>query len=266
MSNDRIKPPNTRYTLPPAVREQYDAMARSEANALLRVSGLQSRIAERDATIAGLMRSLERYTQKPASVDAAPEALEAGYRQGIEDALAAIDDMRDNFDDGTDPGPDRLLQGVDCACEAVEGCLEIDPEATEGEGGEGFIVRPLYWSEPVHFTSETVTGTAEAVIGDLQARLDEAERRAKAAEAKAELLRADVRVLACQWRAVDELEYCEYFPGCWNRAQPERAKAERAEAQHPGATLGPDPSMADLVAVLARMVTEAQPVAAAANG
>lgn len=136
MSSDRIKPPNAGYTLPPAVRERYDAMARSEANALLQVSGLQIYIAEQDATIAGLMRSLERYTQKPVSVDAAPEVLEAGYRQGIEDALAAIDDMRVNFDDGTDPGPDRLLQGVDCAREAVEGCLEIDPEATEGEGGE----------------------------------------------------------------------------------------------------------------------------------
>lgn len=143
------------------------------------------------------------------------------------------------------------------------GCLEIDPEATEGEGGEGFIVRPLYsWSGPAHLTSETVIGTAEAVIGDLQARLDEAKRRAKAAEAQVELLRGDVRVLACQWRAVDELQYCEYFPACWDRAQPERAKAERAEARHPGASLGRDPSMADLVAVLARMVAEAQPAPA----
>ncbi len=148
-----------------------------------------------------------------------------------------------------------------------EGRLEIDPEATEGEGGEGFIVRPLYsWSEPAHFTSETVIGTAEAVIGDLQARLDEAERRAKAAEGQVELLRADVRVLACQWRAVDELQFCGYFPPCWDRAQPERARAERAEAQYPGATLGREPSMADLVAALSRMVAEEPVATEAVNG
>jgi len=266
VSNDRIKLPNTGYTLPPAVRERYDAMARSEADARLQVSGLKLRVAEQDATIASLMRSLERCTQKPVSVDAAPEALEAGYRQGIEDALAAIDDMRVNFDDGTDPGPDRLMQGVDCAREAVEDCLGLDPETAEGEVDEGFIVRPGYsWGEPARFTSEVVIGTAEAVIGDLQARLDEAEQRAKAAEAQVERLRADVRVLACQWRAVDDLEDCGYFQRCWELAQPEQAKAERAEARHPGHTLGLDPGMADLVPVLSRMVVEIQPVAGGAE-
>jgi hypothetical protein len=53
-----------------------------------------------------------------------------GHRQGVLEALEAIDDVRGTLDDGTDRIPDRLLEGIDCARDAVKCCL--DNEKVEG--------------------------------------------------------------------------------------------------------------------------------------
>jgi len=51
-----------------------------------------------------------------------------GRRQGVLEALEVIDDVRGTLDDGTDRIPDRLLEGIDCARDAVKCCLDNDNE------------------------------------------------------------------------------------------------------------------------------------------
>jgi hypothetical protein len=55
-------------------------------------------------------------------------ALEEGRRQGVLEALEVIGDVRGTLDDGTDRIPDRLLEGIDCARDAVKCCLDNDNE------------------------------------------------------------------------------------------------------------------------------------------
>jgi hypothetical protein len=51
-----------------------------------------------------------------------------GRRQGVLEALEVIDDVRGTLDDGTDRIPDRLLEGIDCARDAVKCCLDTEKE------------------------------------------------------------------------------------------------------------------------------------------
>jgi hypothetical protein len=103
-------------------------------------------------------------------------------------------------------------------------------------------------------------------LGDVAVERDEATARAEAAEQRAEALAAEVarlraagRVIACQWRAVDDLEELNYFALCWDLAHPDSAKLECDRGVPAGLALGNDPSLADLVAALRLMLAEAQP-------
>lgn len=72
---------------------------------------------------------------------------------------------------------------------------------------------------------------------------------AEIASLRAELAqaRADARVLACQWRAVDDTEDLRFFGACWREAHPGRSEGD----------LGRDPTMADLVPALRRALVGA---------
>lgn len=86
--------------------------------------------------------------------------------------------------------------------------------------------------------SPVMVARAEGVT----AGLDAMRARAEAAEARAAQAQADARVLACQWRAVDDTEDLQFFGACWREAHPGRSEGD----------LGRDPTMADLVAALRR--------------
>ena len=77
---------------------------------------------------------------------------------------------------------------------------------------------------------------------DPPSEIDALRARAEAAERELAQARADARVLACQWRAVDDTEDLQFFGACWREAHPRRSERD----------LGRDPTMADLVAALRR--------------
>ena len=181
-------------------------------------------------------------------------------------AEASLEWCRDQAaeEEGWPEDTERILWG-----EVREGAtrrvLYAHDETCRNEGGR-LACDGADWHETWEYDLLPPVDAAEDAAAEATARAEAAEQRAEALEREVARLRAAGRVIACQWRAVDDMEELNYFALCWDLAYPDSAKLECDRGVPAGLALGNDPSLQDLVAALRLMLAEAQPAGEVSNG